>query len=375
MKPFIPCFALVMLCMRPALGVESVTLAPSALKAVAIAGDTSAPTTTAQNVGTSYQIRARDFGTGPVRDNIVYLRFDLSPLKNTILQTASITFNKVAGDTLVTGRFALFGLPDMPGNLAQNWTASSFAYGAEFDPSLAGDAIASSGICPINLSNVVDMSTQETVSGNAATLSSAGFVSFLQARADVGGSATLILSMPTQGNGNDKSITYAFPGYTDPTLAMALKIAYAPYPLPDPPTTFELDGINYSATPSLTVGWNAIDGAIEYHVYRRAASETTPTLVATTKAPTYFDPNVDLFGTYFYSVDVVTAHGQSAASPEFQVPVIDLTLGVPAPPNGLRTTATLPNTISLAWEPVAGALFYQLFRSTEEDGTFTQVQV
>jgi len=70
--------------MRPALGVESVTLPPAALKAVAIAGDTTAPTITAQNVGTSYQIRARDFGTGPVRDNIVYLRFDLSSLKKTI---------------------------------------------------------------------------------------------------------------------------------------------------------------------------------------------------------------------------------------------------------------------------------------------------
>ncbi|MGE5788179.1 MAG: hypothetical protein ACM3ZE_26525, partial [Myxococcales bacterium] len=375
MKAFIPSFALAILYLRPALGIESVTFPPDALKAVAIAGDTTAPTIAVQNVGTSYQIRARDFGTGPVRDNIVYLRFDLSSLKKTILQTASISFNKVAGDGLVTGRFALFGLADVPGNLAQDWTASSFAYGAEFDPSLASDAIASSGVCPINLSNVVDLSTQETVSGNAATLNSAAFVSFLQARADVGGSATLILSMPTQGNGNDKSVTYAFPGYIDPTLAMALKISYSPVPLPNPPATFALENISYSATPSLSIDWNAIDGAIVYHVYRRAASETVPTLVATTMAPTYVDSSVDLFGTYFYSVDVVTANGQSAASSEFQVRVIDSTLGIPAPPTGLRTTATQPNTIELAWEPVADALFYQLFRSTEEDGVFTQLQV
>jgi fibronectin type 3 domain-containing protein len=181
--------------------------------------------------------------------------------------------------------------------------------------------------------------------------------------------------MPTQGNGNDKSVTYAFPGYTDPTLAMSLKISYTPVPLPNPPATFTLENINYSATPSLSIDWNAIDGAIVYHVYRRAASETVPTLVATTMAPTYFDPGVDLFGTYFYSVDVVTANGQSAVSSEFQVRVIDLTLGIPAPPTGLRTTATQPDTVALAWEPVAGALFYQLFRSTEEDGVFTQLQV
>ena len=375
MKAFIPCFALVMLYLHPAFGVESVTLPPAALKAVAIAGDTTAPTIAVQTVGTSYPIRARDFGTGPVRDNMVYLRFDLSSLKKTILQSASITFNKVAGDTLVTGRFGLFGLQDVPGNLPQDWTLTNFAYGTEFDPSLASDAVASSGAYPINLSKVVDWSTQETVSGNAATLNSPGFMSFLQARADVGGSATIILSMPTQGNGNDKSITYAFPGYSDPTLAMALKISYAPVPLPNPPSQFTLEGINYSATPSLSFDWNEVDGAVVYHVYRRAAAEKVPTLVATTMAPTYIDSSVDLFGTYFYSVDVVTANGQSAISTEFQVRVIDLTLGVPAPPAGLHTTATQPETVSLAWEPVNGALFYQLYRATEEDGTYTQLQV
>ena len=51
---------------------------------VRLVRDTTAPTITAQYVGTSYQIRARDFGTGPVRDNIVYLLFDLSSLKKTI---------------------------------------------------------------------------------------------------------------------------------------------------------------------------------------------------------------------------------------------------------------------------------------------------
>ena len=381
MKPFVPCFALALLYLRPAFGVESVALQPAALKALAVAGDTpsstttTVPTFTAQNVGASYAVRARDFGTGPVRDNLVYLRYDLSSLKKTIFQTATLKFNKVAGDTLTTGRFALYGLLDVPGNLSQNWTASSFAYGTEFDSSMFYDTVASSGVCPINLAKVADFSTQESVSGNVATLSSANFVAFLQARADTGGSATLILGMPSQGLNNDKSVTYAFPGYTDPTLAVSLAITYAPVPLPNPPTSFTLEGINYSSTPSLTLDWNAIDGAIVYHVYRRAAAETAPTLVATTMAPTYFDPSVDLFGTYFYSVDVVTANGQSAVSTEFQVRIIDLALGVPQAPSGLRTTATLPDSIVLAWTPVPSALFYQLFRSTEEDGVFTQLQV
>lgn len=378
MKPFIPCFAVALLSLRPAVAVESVDLQPAALKAIAVAGDLTVPTpmtVTPQNVGASYAIRARDFGAGPYRDNLVYIRYDLSSLKKTIFQSATVKFNKVAGDTLTTGRFALYGLLDVPGNLPQSWTASSFAYGAEFDSSMFADAVAGSGVCPINLSNVADFSTQEAVSSNLATLNSAAFVSFLQAQANNGGSATLILGMPSQGLNNDKSVTYAFPGYTDPTLIVSLNITYTPVPLPNPPTSFTLEGVSYSSTPSLTIDWNAIDGAIVYHVYRRAAADAMPTLVATTIEPTYFDPGVDLFGRYFYSVDVVTANGQSAVSTEFQVRVIDLTLGVPSAPSGLHTSATLPDSIALAWNPVPNALYYQLFRSTEEDGVFTQLQV
>ena len=374
MKAYLPCFALALLYLRPALAVETVKLSPVALKAIAIAGDAGAPTFTAQNVGTSYEVRARDFASGAVRNNVVYLRFDLSALNRTVLQTAAITFNKVAGDTLTTGRFALFGLNDVSGNLSQNWTASSFSYGAEFDPSMFYDLFASTGVCPINLANVADFSTQEAVSGNTATLNSNAFVSFLQARADAGGQATVILGMPSQGGTNDKKMTFAFPGYSDPLLPVSLTISYAPVPLPSPPASFTLDGITYSMTPSVSFEWTPVDGAIDYHVYRRAASETTPRLIATTMLPNYVDPTVELFGTYFYTVDVVTPNGQSAPSIEFQVRIIDSSLGVPPAPDGLRTTATALNTIDLAWNAVPGAIFYELFRSTEADGIFTQLQ-
>ena len=374
MKLSIPCLTVAMLYLSPALGVETATLAPAALKAVAIAGDAGAPTFTAQNVGASYELRARDFATGAVRNNVVYLRFDLSSLKKTIFQTASITFNRVAGDTLTTGRFSLYGLQNVTGNLAQEWTATNFAYGAEFDPSMFYDAFASTGVCPINGANVADFSQQEAVSGNAATLNTQAFMDFLQARANAGGSATLILGMPSQGANNDKKLSYAFAGYADATLPVSLKVTYSPVPLPSPPSSFTLDSINYSATPSLTFGWSPVDGAIVYHVYRRAASESAPTLVATTVAPSYLDPSVDLFGTYFYSVDVVTENGQSAASAEFQIRVIDLTLGVPPAPTGIHTTEATPSSIALAWNAVPGALFYELFRSPEADGTFIQLQ-
>ena len=374
MKLYIPCLALIASYITPAFGAQTVVLQPAALKAIAIAGNAGTPTFTLQNVGASYALRARDFATDAVRNNVVYLRFDLSALTKTIVGSATIKFNKVAGDTLTTGRFALFGLKDLAGNAAQNWTAASFAYGAEFDPSMFNDAFASTGVCPILLSNVADFSLQEAVSGNQATVNSADFVSFLQSRVDAGGPATVILGMPSQGAGNDKTMTFAFAGYSDPTLPVSLTITYSPVPLPNPPDSFSLGGINFSANPTLTLDWGPVDGALTYHVYRRAAGETVPTLVATTTDPIYFDPDVELFGTYFYSVDVVTKNGQSVPSAEFQVRVMDATLSVPAAPDGLRTTATALTSIDLAWTAVPNAIFYQLYRSTTADGVFSLLQ-
>ncbi|MGC4065003.1 MAG: hypothetical protein QM784_10250 [Polyangiaceae bacterium] len=236
------------------------------------------------------------------------------------------------------------------------------------------DAIASSGLCPINLANVVDFSQQEAVSGSSATLNSADFASFLQSRVDAGGQATVILGMPSQGAGNDKKMTFAYAGYTDPTLAVSLVLSYSAVALPSPPTNFLLEGIAFSASPSLTIDWEPIDGALTYNVYRRAAGETEAELVASTPDASYLDANVALFGTYYYSVEVVTPNGQSVPSAEFEVRVIDTSMGTPSAPDGLRTTSTAPQNIDLAWNAVPGTLFYQLFRSTEADGAFALVQ-
>jgi fibronectin type 3 domain-containing protein len=374
MKLHLPIFAFLVSVVSQAQGAETVAVAPSALKAIAIAGDAGAPTLSVQNVGVSYEVRARDFASGAVRNNLVYHRFDLSPLGKVLVQGASLKFNRVAGDTLTTSRFALYGLKDVAGNLAQNWTASDFKYGAEFDPAMYYDLVASSGLCPIKLSNVVDFSQQEAVSGASATLNSADFATFLQDRINAGGQATVILGMPSQGAGNDKKMSFAYPGYADATLPVSLVLSYSAVALPSPPADFLLDGIAFSADPTLTIDWEPIDGALTYNVYRRAAGEAEAQLVASTPDPSYLDADVELFGTYYYSVDVVTKNGQSVPSAEFEVRVIDTKMGIPSAPDGLRTTATAPQNIDLAWNAVPSTLFYQLFRSTEADGAFALVQ-
>lgn len=353
---------------------DTTTLQPAALKGIAIAGNAGAPTFAVQDVGATYEVRARDFASLAVRGNLVYQRFDLSPLGDAVIQTAAITFNRVAGDSLTTSRVSLYGLQDMAGNLPQSWTPDSFSAGAEFDPAMFYDLVASTGACPVNLANVVDFSQQETVSGDQATLASNDFVSFLQARLAPGGQATILLGMPSQGAGNDKKITFAYPGYTDPKLPVSLVIGYTPAGLPPPPSNFVISSISYFPTPSLTLDWDSVDGAIAYRVYRRAAGEASPSLVAISAYPSFFDMNVALFGTYYYSVVTVTAKNESLPSNEFEVRVIDTTLGAPAAPEGLVASSTSPTSIDLSWNPVPNALFYEIYRSTEIDGAFSLVQ-
>lgn len=370
MKQYVPVFLLVVLHLPPAFAAETVTLAPAALKAVAIAGNAGAPTFTAQNVGVSYEVRARDFASGAVRGNVVYQRFDISTLAGGYVQSASLNFNRVAGDTLTTGRFALFGLAERASNLPQDWTPESFVYGTELDPTMFFDALASTDACPVQPANVVDFSSLEVVSGNRASLSSNAFVSFLQERLDNGGQATLLLTMPSQGAGNDKKMTFAFTGYVDPSLSVSLDITYDLVILPSPPDGVSLGEIEFSRTPTLWLGWEPVDGALAYNVYRRAVGEETATLVATTVDAGYYDEDIALFGTYFYSVDVVTEAGQSVPSTELEVHVIDARLGAPLAPASMGVSSSSPNTIGLEWSPVPNALYYEIYRSTESDRDF-----
>ncbi|MGH8021554.1 MAG: hypothetical protein ACREIA_25385, partial [Opitutaceae bacterium] len=90
---------------------------------------------------------------------------------------------------------------NVAGNTPRDWNIASFPPGAEADFSMFYDAVASSGVSPVNLANVSNFSEEESIGGNTVTLSSATLVDFLQARADDDDLATFLLAMPSQGAG------------------------------------------------------------------------------------------------------------------------------------------------------------------------------
>ncbi|MDP0500459.1 MAG: hypothetical protein Q7P63_10195 [Verrucomicrobiota bacterium JB022] len=363
------------LTLYPSLHAESLAVIPIEQASVNISGNDGSPSISTGGVGETIYIRMRDFSANAVRNNVAYLRFDLSSLETTdIIQTASLRFNKVSGDTANEGRVAIFGLLDADGNLAQDWTAGTFAYGAEFDPAMFNDGASTPGASPVNLSNVADFSVLESIAGNTITLSGDELEAFLQDRVAEGGMVTFLITMPSQGGSNDKSYSLASGTYTtDETLRPTLEVAFSDASLPSPPDGLSTSGINYSADPTLTIGWDPSDGAISYQVYRRAADEEEATLLDTTASTSFFDDDVALYGVYFYTVSVTTSAGTSVTTTEHRVEVRDTNAGLPPAPQGFATASATPSTVQITWSPAPGAFLYDVYRSIHPDRDFSLV--
>ncbi len=359
----------------PLLRSEEVTLLPEAVSRIYIQGNAGSPSIgNATPEGTEIYTRSLDNPTGvAVRGYIHYLRFDLSTLSNPSFQSATLTLNRVGGDGLSTGRVAIYGLLDLPGNTPQDWNTSSFPAGAETDFAMYYDNGGSGGDVAINLANVADFSADESISGNRVTLNPEALTTFLQNRAENGGLATLLLTMPSQGLNNNKSVSYASFTYADATLRPTLELVYFDASLPSPPENLRAESITFTADPVLELAWDAVPDAINYQLYRQAPGETELTLVSTQPGTTFVDADVELLQTYLYAVAVETDTGTSILSPEVEVAIADSSAPTPSRPAGLTLDSGEPASIALSWDVSSDTILYKLYRSIEPDRDFTLV--
>ena len=109
---------------------------------------------------------------------------------------------------------------------------------------------------------------------------------------------------------------------------------------------------------AVNVSWNTATGAASYNVKRSTSSgaEVTITNVAATS---YYDTAVTDGIQYFYEVSSTNNAGESANSTE-----VSATPNIPpAAPTGLTATAAT-NEVSLVWTASAGAISYNVKRST-----------
>lgn len=131
---------------------------------------------------------------------------------------------------------------------------------------------------------------------------------------------------------------------------------------PSTPTGFRIVA---TGPAHLDFTWDQALGALAYNLKRATTSGGPYTNIALgLNGTTFRDPDLAPGLQYYYVVTAVNAGGESAPSSEI---LAQTSLGSPT---GLTATAASATQIRLTWNPVAGALAYNLSRSTNNDGPF-----
>jgi len=122
-------------------------------------------------------------------------------------------------------------------------------------------------------------------------------------------------------------------------------------------------------TISVNLAWEAVSEASGYNVYRSAGENGMYTKVnsATVSGTSFTDTGLEAFTRYYYRVSAIVGGVESVRSDA----VSGLTL-LPAPGN-VQANLIPGGSISLTWNALNGADSYDIYRSGNEEGTYTKV--
>ncbi len=116
----------------------------------------------------------------------------------------------------------------------------------------------------------------------------------------------------------------------------------------------------------VTLSWSAVSGATSYNVKRATATGGPYATVAAVTTTTYTDTGLTNGTTYYYVVSAVNAAGESPNSTE-----VNATPEPSLPPAPTNLSATGGNAqVTLTWNAAAGAVSYNLKRSTNNGGPY-----
>ncbi len=128
----------------------------------------------------------------------------------------------------------------------------------------------------------------------------------------------------------------------------------------------ELSLKNDADSGKILVGWEAVDGAVSYQLFRAASEEGPFELLAEVSQPGYTDTSAEAGTAYYYQLKALTqTAGADSASSEIKYRTCDL----PRPEVTITNVAS-SGKIKLSWTEVPGATEYKIYRATSKGGTY-----
>lgn len=125
---------------------------------------------------------------------------------------------------------------------------------------------------------------------------------------------------------------------------------------------------NDAKTGKPTLSWKAVDGAVEYVVYRSTSATKSYQAVKTTKELRYTDTSATVAKGYYYKVIAVGRNSNSAYSDYKK-----LTANCAQTEITVTADATSGKPV-VKWNKVTGAKKYEVYRATSQNGSYTKVK-
>lgn len=119
---------------------------------------------------------------------------------------------------------------------------------------------------------------------------------------------------------------------------------------------------------SISLTWDAIDGATSYEVWVATGAKATYKRAATVETTSYRNGSRVFNKTYYYKVRGMNADGTSAFSNVVSVKTI------PATPSNFKAVRSSYKSIKLSWSKVPGASGYAIYRASSENGKYTLIR-
>ena len=118
---------------------------------------------------------------------------------------------------------------------------------------------------------------------------------------------------------------------------------------------------------SVTLVWTAVSGATNYNVYRSTRYNGTYSLAGTSTSAAYTDTGRTAGTEYYYKASALNSSGEGPQTTYVAAKTL------PAAPTGVKAATATTASITVSWTNVSGATAYNVYRSTESDGTYTKV--